>query len=310
MITPTTSVPPPPAHELALRMVCVVPFLNEEMYLQAFLDSLNGQDRFPDQLVLVDDGSTDDSAAIAAEFAAGRPNICLLRRSPRPPARDRLADAPELQSFRWGLSEVRGPWDVAVKMDADLDLAPDLFATLERAFLTTPDLGIAGSHLSVIDPRTGAPVRERCRSGHVRGGTKFYRRACLNEISPIPPILGWDTIDEIAARRHGWQTSSLACVGGDTVHRRPTGGANGLLRAHYRWGTCAYGIGQHPLWVALSAARRLADRPRVLGSAAFLMGWTNGLLRRRPRAASDIRGFGRHEQLFIMRRMMRRMIAS
>jgi poly-beta-1,6-N-acetyl-D-glucosamine synthase len=271
---------------------------------------LNGQDRFPDLLVLVDDGSTDDSATIAAEFASGRPNIRLLRRTPRPPARDRLANAPELQSFRWGLSEVEEPWDVAVKMDADLELVPDLFATLERAFLTTPDLGIAGSHLSVIDPRTGARVRERCRSDHVRGGTKFYRRACLNEISPIPPILGWDTIDEIAARKHGWQTGSLACLGGDTVHRRPIGSANGMLRAHYRWGTCAYGIGQHPLWVALSAARRLGDRPRLLGSLAFLTGWTTGLLLRRPRAASDVRCFGRREQLFIMRRVMRRMITA
>jgi biofilm PGA synthesis N-glycosyltransferase PgaC len=306
----TTSQVAQSASDLTLRMVCVVPFLNEEMHLHAFLDSLNGQDRFPDLLVLVDDGSTDDSATIAAEFASGRPNIRLLRRTPRPPARDRLANAPELQSFRWGLSEVEEPWDVAVKMDADLELVPDLFATLERAFLTTPDLGIAGSHLSVIDPRTGARVRERCRSDHVRGGTKFYRRACLNEISPIPPILGWDTIDEIAARKHGWQTGSLACLGGDTVHRRPIGSANGMLRAHYRWGTCAYGIGQHPLWVALSAARRLGDRPRLLGSLAFLTGWTTGLLLRRPRAASDVRCFGRREQLFIMRRVMRRMITA
>src|ERR1700677_1097371 len=102
----TTLTSAPSATDSALRMVCVVPFLNEEAYLRAFLDSLEMQDRFPDLLVLVDDGSTDASPRIAAEFAAGRPNIRLLRGNHRPPARDRLTGAPELHSFRWGLAEV------------------------------------------------------------------------------------------------------------------------------------------------------------------------------------------------------------
>jgi poly-beta-1,6-N-acetyl-D-glucosamine synthase len=291
-------------------MVCVVPFLNEELHLRAFLSSLELQDRFPDVLVLVDDGSTDASSAIAAEFASRRPNIHVLQGDPQAPAHDRPADAPGLRSFRLGLSEVGGPWDVAVKMDADLELGPDLFAALERAFLTTPDLGIAGARLSVVDPDPGVRVRERCASHPVWGTTKFYRRACLTEISPIPPILGWDTIDEIAARRHGWETGNLACTGGHTVHRRPPRDSDGRLRAHYRSGICAYGIGHHPLWVTLSAARRLGDRPHLLGSAAFLGGWVTGALRRRPRAASEVRAFGRREQLFIIRSVMRRLVTS
>jgi poly-beta-1,6-N-acetyl-D-glucosamine synthase len=300
----------PPATASALRIVCVVPFLDEEIHMPAFLESLVSQDRFPDLVLLVDDGSSDGSAAIASNFAAARPNVRLLRRERQSRGRDRLADASELRSFGWGVSKIRERWDVVVKMDADLQLGPDVFATLEQAFIVTPDLGIAGARLSVIDPSSGACVRERCPSHHVRGATKFYRRDCLEEISPIPPILGWDTIDEIDARRHGWQTGSLACGRGDTIHLRPTGASDGKLRAHYRWGACAYGIGQHPLWVALSAARRLGDRPRVLGSAAFLAGWCSGLVRRRPRAAADIRAFGRREQLFLMRRVVRRMIAS
>ena len=269
----------------ALRIACVVSFLDEERYLPAFLDSMAGQERFPDLLVLVDDGSTDASPMIAARFAAAHPNVRLLRRAPRPRTRDRLALAAELRSFHWGLDEVELEWDLAVKMDADLELSPDLFYTLERAFLSTPELGIAGAYLSVIDRRTGMRVRERCPPQHVRGATKFYRRACLQSISPIPPILGWDTIDELAARRHGWRTASLDCPRGDTIHLRAAGSTDGRLRAHYRWGVCAYGIGQHPLWVILSAARRLGDSPRLLGSGAFIAGWMLAAVRRGPRAA-------------------------
>jgi biofilm PGA synthesis N-glycosyltransferase PgaC len=284
-----------------LSILCIVSFLDEARHLQIFLDSMAGQLRFPDLLVLVDDGSSDASPAIAAEFAATHQNVRLLRRPRRPTVRDRLADAAELRAFQWGLDEVPRSWDVVAKLDADLQLTPDLFHTLEGAFLGRPDLGIAGAYLSAIDPKTGALKRERCHPQHVRGATKFYRRCCYEQIAPIEPFLGWDTIDELAARACGWHTASLSCSRGDPIHLRPTGNVDGRLRAQYRWGMCAYGIGQHPLWILLSAGRRLSERPRGLGSLAFLAGWARAGLRRQTRAEADVRAFGRREQLAVMR---------
>jgi poly-beta-1,6-N-acetyl-D-glucosamine synthase len=292
---------PPEREQAGLRIVCIVSFLNESRHLDTFLASVAAQLRFPDLLVLIDDGSSDASPQIAAEFAASRENVRVLSRPSRPSTRDRLAQAAELRSFHWGLEQVDVAWDVVVKMDADLKLSPDLFTTVERAFLESPTLGIAGSYLSVIDERTGTLRRERSRDHHVRGPNKFYRRPCFEQISPIPPFLGWDTIDEITARMHGWDAGSLACPQGDTVHLRPTGNADGRLRAQYRWGVCAYGIGQHPLWVLLSTARRFGDAPRVLGGLAFLSGWIAAAVRRHGRASAEVRAHGRAEQLAELR---------
>ena len=75
--------------------------------------------------------------------------------------RDRLAQAHELRAFQWGLEQARTAWELAVKLDADLELCADLFAALERTFQRSPRLGIAGAHLSVIDPRSGLSRRER-----------------------------------------------------------------------------------------------------------------------------------------------------
>jgi poly-beta-1,6-N-acetyl-D-glucosamine synthase len=285
----------------SLRIVCIVSFLNEARHLDAFLASMADQTRFPDLLVLIDDGSSDASPRIAAAFADRHENVRMLSRPPRPPVRDRLAQAAELRSFQWGLEQVDMPWDVVVKMDADLRLSPDLVATMESAFLDRPTLGVAGSYLSVIDERTGKPRRERSPSDHVRGPTKFYRRNCFEQISPIPPFLGWDTIDEITARMHGWDAMSLSCARGDTIHLRPTGRADGRLRAQYRWGVCAYGAGQHPLWVLLSGARRVGDRPYALGALAFITGWTIAAVRRQGRAEPRVRAYGRSEQLAKLR---------
>jgi glycosyltransferase involved in cell wall biosynthesis len=288
-----------------VRIACVVSFLDEDRYLPSLLDSIAAQTRPPDELLLVDDGSRDRSQQVAARFASGRSGVRVLCRERRPRERDRLVNAPELRAFRWAVEHVSEPWDVVVKMDADLSLSPDLFATMEREFEIDDRLGIGGAYLSVVDPHTQQLRRERCRSYHARGGTKFYRRACWEQIGPLPEALGWDTIDEIAARRAGWRTASVACDAGDTIHLRPTGVYDGRVRAQFRWGSCAYGIGQHPVWVLASAVRRLGERPFVVAAGAFLGGWVAALLRRGPRASADLREFGRSEQLAELRSLVR-----
>lgn len=278
-----------------LGIVCIVTFLDEQGYLPTLLATLAAQTRFPDEVLLVDDGSGDGSAALAAAFAAGRPGVRLLRRPPRSSIRDRLADAGVVRAFTWALAQASEPWDVAVKLDADLELTRDVFETMERAFVAQPQLGIAGTYLSIVDPASGRVRRESCRPEHVRGPTKFYRRACWEALE-LPAILGWDTIDEITARSRGWRTSTIVCPAGDSIHLRPTGAHDGRLRAQYRWGTCAYAIGQRPAWVAASTTRRLIARPRVVGALAFATGWATAPARRVPRARAEVRAFYRREQ--------------
>ncbi len=52
-----------------MHIAIITPFLNEEAYLGHLLDSIRRQERPPDRLLLVDDGSTDRSPEIAQEFA-------------------------------------------------------------------------------------------------------------------------------------------------------------------------------------------------------------------------------------------------
>jgi len=106
----------------------------------------------------------------------------------------------------------------------------------------------------------------------------------------------------VSARACVWQTASLSCPRGDVVHLRATGSRDGMLRAQYRWGRCAWGIGQHPLWVLLSAVRRLGERPRGSAALAFIAGWANAMLGQHPRARRELRARVRHEELAELRR--------
>src|SRR6266545_5553820 len=177
-----------------MRCVAVVPFLNEQAHIGTFLASVDAQTRRPDRLLLVDDGSSDRSTAIAEAFAGGREWAQVRRRPVRPRQRDRLAQAPELAAFLWAAEQLDGDYDVLVKMDADLKLGPRHFERVLDAFAADPGLGMSGTYLFAADADGRLSV-ERHPPDHVRGPTRFYRRACFEAVSPIPQILGWDGAD-------------------------------------------------------------------------------------------------------------------
>ncbi|WP_461027548.1 glycosyltransferase family 2 protein, partial [Streptomyces sparsus] len=66
---------------MALRLSVVVPLYNVETYLEECLESLAVQTLRDIEVVMVDDGSTDSSAEIAAEFAARDERFRLVRQS-------------------------------------------------------------------------------------------------------------------------------------------------------------------------------------------------------------------------------------
>jgi hypothetical protein len=211
-----------------------------------------------------------------------------------------MITAPELRSFLWAVERLEEPYDVVVKMDADLRLSPELVAEMERQLLADPRLGIAGTYLSA-PVAGGGLVRERNPAYHARGPAKFYRRACLEQILPISFAIGWDTIDEVKARMYGWRTQSFELPGGDVIHLRPTGSHDGALRGFRRDGDGAYRYGAHPLHVLLGTLNRLRDRPFVLGGLHYGAGWALAAARRVPRVEPEVRAHARREQLLRIR---------
>jgi len=278
-----------------VRIAIVVPFLNEEAHLPALLDSLQAQSRRPEQLLLVDDGSTDSSPAVAKAFARDHAWASVRRRPPRPRERDRLERGSAVDAFAWGVTRLGEPWDVVAKLDADLRLTPPTVETIERCLLHEPDVGIAGPRLGVARGSGGS--RHRARREHVDGAVKFYRRECWEDISPLPVLLGWDTVDEVRARLRGWRTTSVDVPGGNPEQLRAMGRHDGLLRGYRRWGRCAWGYGEHPVHVLAVAVQRLGDRPPVAGSASYVLGWMTAGLRRAPRAEPAVRRYVQEDQL-------------
>jgi biofilm PGA synthesis N-glycosyltransferase PgaC len=283
-----------------MLLAVVVPFLDERPVLEETLNALSAQTRFPDRLILADDGSTDGSTEIAAAFARDHEGVELRRRPPRPAGPDRLATASELVAFQEAAATL-GDWDVLAKLDADLRLPPTALGEMLERMDADPRWGIAGTFLTEVG--TG---RLHIGPDHVHGATKFYRRGCWEQIAPLPAILGWDTIDEMRARRAGWRTGSIALRDGDPVHLRPRGAHDGLNRAQRRWGRCAYAYGEPGPLVAGESLLMLPRSPRVVGGLGYAWGWLHAALTRAPRAEPELRRWVRRERYGRVARRLRR----
>ena len=68
-----TASPPPP------NVTLVVPNYNHAHYLLESLGSIAAQTRAPDRVLIIDDGSTDDSIAVISRFLPDHPNWQLIR---------------------------------------------------------------------------------------------------------------------------------------------------------------------------------------------------------------------------------------
>ena len=64
-----------------IKLTIIIPVYNVEKYLEKCLDSVLVGNRFSGQVICVNDGSTDGSAAILEQYAAKYPNIEIITQS-------------------------------------------------------------------------------------------------------------------------------------------------------------------------------------------------------------------------------------
>jgi biofilm PGA synthesis N-glycosyltransferase PgaC len=275
------------------RYVIITPARDEEKHLEETIRSVIAQTVRPAEWVIVDDGSTDGTAAILRRFAAEHAWISVIHLADRG---RRDADTGAVGAFLIGYRTLRAEaWEYLVNLDADLGLGPDYFEKCFAEFRRDPQLGIGGGTLYHFNG-AGQPVTEPCPRSHVRGATKIFRRACWEAFGGLAEVPGWDTLDEIKANMAGWRTGSFPHI--RALHKRPTGAADGSWRDAVKNGRCDYFLGYHPLFMLLKCGKRLFRRRFVTDGLGHLWGYLHGYLRGRPQLADPAAiAFLRKQQL-------------
>jgi glycosyltransferase involved in cell wall biosynthesis len=103
-----------------MQMSVIIPAYNAALTLSETLDSVAGQSRLPDEVLVIDDGSTDNTACIARTHELG----------PRVITQDNAGAAGAINT---GICQAKG--DLIAFLDADDLWLPDKLGTQERALL-------------------------------------------------------------------------------------------------------------------------------------------------------------------------------
>lgn len=281
------------------RVVIITPARDEASYLRRVIRSVLNQSVRPTRWVLIDDGSSDGTLAIAHAAAATYDWIRVISRSDRG---SRRLGSGVIDAFNEGLASLDCECDFIGKMDADLTFGPDYLAELLTRFEGDPRLGAASGKVFRLEK--GREVEEFMIDEMVAGQWKLYRRECFSEIEGFVSAVMWDGIDIHRARQKGWTTKSFDAVALRIVHHRLMGSSDrGVYRGRVRWGRGQWFMGTHPLYAAASSLFRCLEKPRVLGGLLIGLGYFMAMVQREPRYAD--RSFRRELQNWQLRRLFR-----
>jgi glycosyltransferase involved in cell wall biosynthesis len=262
------------------RYVLISPCRDEAAYMRQTLDSVIAQSVRPARWIIVDDGSTDDTPRVLAEYCQRYDWITVVRRANR----GRRSVGPGvIEAFYAGYATIDpNQYDFICKLDLDLRLPPRYFEILMQRMAADPRIATCSGKAYIQED--GELINERHGDDTSLGMTKFYRVSCFQRIGGFVREVMWDGIDCHRCRMHGW----IACSWDEPdlrfVHLRPMGSSHqSIYTGRMRHGYGQYFMGTSAMFMVASAVFRLAQRPYVLGSMAMLWGWIVSALKRKAR---------------------------
>ena len=249
-----------------MRYTIVTPTKNEAPYIEKTIFSVINQQVLPEEWLIMDDGSTDETAAIIQKHAAIHPFIKYFHlNNYRPELVNTGGRVAAIINHGDTLREK--PIDIIVKLDADTSFQPDFFLNLMNEFTQDEKLGGASGHLCT----DGVPEKITDRRG-CRGATLLIRYTCFEQIGKfyVSKTRGEDVLAGVAIRAIGYKTGTFDYY---FDHLKPEGIRASKPINHYITG---YYKGSVPYWLPFFLATIIRDfgkKPYVIGGFMALFAY-------------------------------------
>jgi glycosyltransferase involved in cell wall biosynthesis len=258
-----------------MKYYTIIPAHNEEAFMGITLKSLAAQTVLPTKAVVVNDNSTDGTAAIVQQYMERHPWLSLVNKQSDAV---HMPGSKVIQAFNSGYETIDEDYDIIVKLDADLILPPNYFETVLNAFKADEKVGMAGG-FAYIEKDGKWVIESLTDKDHIRGAFKAYRKACFLEIDKLRPQMGWDTVDELLCKFYGWKIVTIESL--KVKHLKPTG-ANYNKAARYKQGEAFYTLGYGLLITTIAGAKLAMRKKKPLLFIDYIKGFLQAKSNGRP----------------------------
>ena len=265
-----------------MRISIVIPAHNEASFLKDCLDAFVVQTYLPKEVIVVDDNSSDDTFTLAKDYSLRYDWIKVVQRNSTD---EHIPGKKVVDTFNFGL-EHASEYDLIGKFDADIVLPKNYFELIVDQFQANWKLGMC-SGLLYIKKGDEWIYENIADKNHARGPIKLYHKACFNKIGGLRPGVGWDTVDALLAKYHGFDTLTLPEL--HVKHLRPTG--HGYSSKSYQTkGEALYKMRYGIVLTKIAALKMAlqAKSPRLYFQA--ILGYLKAFFQQRPKYVSKKEG--------------------
>ena len=283
-----------------MKFLIIIPAHNEEKNILLCLESLKNQ-TFQDFIcVIVNDGSTDKSQEIVEDFIKSVTlsgvealsfKVLNLEKSEHQPG------AKVVRTFNKGLeTENLENFDVVCKFDADIIFPENYLEKIKEVYEKNQNAGMVSglvyirsfviprneeSHSDFLNKNKEWTFENLSSKNHVRGPIKSYRKEVFQKMNGLRAVLGWDNIDVMLCKMHGFETVTLQELW--VKHLRPTAYKYKSQKAQ-KLGEYFYNIGLNFPLAAISSAKSSLKNKSV---SEFFITMKSFLKQKNPRVLSQ-----------------------
>ncbi|GGP06444.1 glycosyl transferase family 2 [Cloacibacterium rupense] len=248
-----------------MKFLIIIPAHNEEENILPSLESLKNQTFQDFKCVIVNDGSTDKTQEIAEKYEvqSTKYKVLNLEKSEHQPG------AKVVRTFNKGLeTENVEEFDVVCKFDADIIFPENYLEKINEVYENNPNAGMVSgvvfinkdfktnnyttSQLLDFTNQNEWTFENLSSKNHVRGPIKSYRKELFLKMNGLRAVLGWDNIDVMLCKMHGYETVTIKELW--VKHLRPTAYKYKSQKAE-KLGEYFYNIGLNFPLAAISSAK-------------------------------------------------------
>lgn len=239
-----------------MNIYIIIPAYNEEAHIAKTLQSLVNQTFFPKKIMVVNDNSTDNTQSIIDSFSE---KYSFIQSVTTQSEASHQPGSKVINAFNKGLNFLDENYDVICKLDADLIFPTNYLIQIKETFKNNSSCGMAGG-FCYIKKDSNWILESLTNKDHIRGALKAYRKQCFQQIGGLKNTMGWDTVDELLAKYHGWEVCTDETL--HVKHLKPTG-ANYSKSSKHKQGEAFYNM-RYGFLLTCIATAKLAFRKKSI----------------------------------------------